>query len=93
LPFWEKYFKQQIPTAYKLLKKFDATAIINALMSKKAWNIYSLRAPHLTAIIEEEQRLVDMKKQSLANAPELKLAEDESFRKNTKKSKLDLLDE
>lgn len=93
LPDWEKYFKQQIPTAYKLLKKYSAAAIISALQSTKAWNIYSLRAPHLIPIIEDEQKVFEAKQESLARAPELKVATDNTFRTNTKKSKLDLLDE
>lgn len=93
LPDWAKHYRQQIPTAYKLLKQFDAAAIINALQSKKAWNIYSLRAPHLIPIIEDEQKIVQAKKDSLATAPEVVIAQDNSFRTNNKKNKLEELDE
>jgi hypothetical protein len=59
--YWAKYFKNQIPTANKLLKKYDAEAIIKALKHWKAKNIYSLRAPHLIPLIEAEQKIIDSK--------------------------------
>lgn len=49
---WEKFFRDQIATAHKLLKKYSANAIIKALYSEEAIKIYSLRAPHLTPIID-----------------------------------------
>lgn len=49
---WEKFFRDQIATAHKLLKKYSAQAIIKALCSEEAVKIYSLRAPHLTPIID-----------------------------------------
>lgn len=52
---WEKYYRSQIGTANKLLKKYDAKAVIRALNNAKSIKIYSLRAPHLVAIIETEQ--------------------------------------
>lgn len=55
---WEKFYKSQIFSANKLLKKFEAKAIIRALESPKSKKIYSLRAPHLLSIIEEQQRLI-----------------------------------
>lgn len=51
---WANYYRNQIPTANKLVKKFDDKAIIRALNSPAAQKIYSLRAPHLIAIIERE---------------------------------------
>ena len=50
---WEKQYKGQIGTAYKLLKKYDAKDIIDALLSKNGTKIYSLRAPHFCDIIEK----------------------------------------
>lgn len=50
---WQKSYKNQIPTANKLLKKYSAKAIIDALCSPTGKKIYSLRAPHLTPIIEQ----------------------------------------
>lgn len=48
---WEKEYKGQIAAAHKLLKKYDAAAIIEALNSIQGIKIYSLRAPHLDDII------------------------------------------
>lgn len=51
---WEKFFKNQIASANKLLKKHKAKHIILALNSDKGKKIYSLRAPHLEDIILQE---------------------------------------
>lgn len=63
---WAKFFRDQIATANKLLKKYSGKAIIKALNSPKASRIYSLRAPHLIGIIEEfeEQIAADANKES-----------------------------
>lgn len=58
---WAKYFKSQIPAANKLLKKYSEEAVIKALLSSKGKKIYSLRAPWLIDLIEEEQKKVDNK--------------------------------
>jgi len=55
---WSKYYRDQIATANKLLKKYSAKAIIRALNDKKAERIYSLRAPHLLAIIDYHETLL-----------------------------------
>jgi ribosomal protein S25 len=52
---WTNYYRNQISSANKLLEKYNEQAIIKALKSTKAERIYSLRAPHLIAIIEQEQ--------------------------------------
>ena len=57
--YWEKYYRSQIATANKLLKTYSPQAIISALNDRKAVRIFSLRAPHLEAIIEHHQRLFD----------------------------------
>lgn len=75
LPEWAKHFRQQIPTASKLLTKYSASAIIQALQSKAAWNIYSLRAPHLIPLIEQEEVIVKAKIESLANAAPIERAD------------------
>ena len=51
-PEWEKQYKGQIGAANKLLGKYDAKDIIDALGSRDGLKIYSLRAPHLESIIE-----------------------------------------
>ena len=51
---WAQYYRNQIGSANKLLEKYSDTAIIKALNNPKASKIYSLRAPHLIPIIEQE---------------------------------------
>lgn len=52
---WSQYYRNQIGSANKLLEKYSDTAIIRALNNPKASKIYSLRAPHLLPIIEQEE--------------------------------------
>jgi len=52
---WSAYYRNQIATANKLVKTYNAKAIIRALNSQQAQKIYSLRAPHLGSIIEQEE--------------------------------------
>lgn len=56
---WERYYRNQIASAHKLLSKYPDTAIVRALNNPKTEKIYSLRAPHLPAIIEQEQARLD----------------------------------
>ena len=65
-PEWEKFYKNQIASAYKLLKQYPDTAIVRGLNNPKAEKIYSLRAPHLPAIIEHEQTKLDQENQNLS---------------------------
>jgi hypothetical protein len=53
---WANYFKNQIASANKLIKKYGDVAIVRALKNAKASRIYSLRAPYLIPIIEEEKK-------------------------------------
>jgi hypothetical protein len=69
-PEWEKYYRNQIPSANALLKKYSDTAIIRALNNPKTERIYSLRAPHLPAIIEQEQRHIETENQTLSKVYE-----------------------
>lgn len=62
---WSKYYRDQIATANKLLKKYNPKAIIRALNDKKAERIYSLRAPHLLAIIDKHQNLIESENSNL----------------------------
>lgn len=55
LPEWKVYFRQQIIAANGLLKIYSPSAIIAALRNPKSYNIYSLRAPHLDQIIQDEE--------------------------------------
>lgn len=56
---WSRYYRDQIATANKLLQKYDAKSIVNALKDTQACKIFSLRAPHLTAIIDKHQKLLE----------------------------------
>lgn len=56
---WAGFYRNQIASAHKLLKEYSASAIIKALKNTKARNIYSLRAPHLLPIIQQEQDLIN----------------------------------
>lgn len=62
---WASYYRNQIGTANKLLKKYHPKAIIKALNDSKATKIYSLRAPHLLAIIEHYQTVVEQENNEL----------------------------
>lgn len=53
---WAVFYKNQIASANKLVKTYNELAVIKALANPKAEKIYSLRAPHLIAIIEQEQK-------------------------------------
>lgn len=56
---WSAFFRNQIGTANKLLQDYDAKAIVNALLTNEAGKIFSLRAPHLLPIIQQEQHKLD----------------------------------
>jgi hypothetical protein len=77
---WSAYYRNQIATANQLVQKYPEKAIINALKNKKAEKIYSLRAPHLVAIIEQEMDILET-----ANT-ELSKDYDRSEQKTFKKS-------
>jgi hypothetical protein len=77
---WSTYYKNQIASAHKLLKKYTDTAIIRALANPKASKIYSLRAPHLVSIIEQEEQKL---KSLLSQQPKINSRkEDVEYRKN-----------
>lgn len=63
---WEMYYRNQISSAHKLLKKYNETAIIRGLNNPKSSKIYSLRAPHLLPIIEEEERILQSQNTELS---------------------------
>ena len=56
---WANYYRNQIATANILTTKYREQAIIRALKNPKAQRIYSLRAPHLIPIIEQEQKMLE----------------------------------
>lgn len=63
---WSRFYKDQIASAIKLLKKYPEKAIINALHNPKASRIFSLRAPFLTPIIEKEAEILESQNQTLS---------------------------
>lgn len=63
---WSAYYRNQIATANKLVQKYNEQAIIRALKNKKAQKIYSLRAPHLIAIIEQEQKIIESENKDIS---------------------------
>lgn len=92
---WEKFYKDQIGSAYKLLKKYSDTSIIKALNSNKAAKIYSLRAPFLVPIIEEEENKLKQQNNTLSmdlNRPTNIVYGAKTTKKNTIISKLKDLD-
>jgi hypothetical protein len=56
---WAKFYRDQIATANKLLKTYEPKAVINALKDAACSKIYSLRAPHLKAIIDKHQKIIN----------------------------------
>lgn len=79
---WAQFYRSQIGTANKLLKKYDAKAIIKALKNTKARKIYSLRAPHLIPIIEQEQILLDQQEDVEVDYTDTRKINNSKFRKN-----------
>jgi len=55
-PKWSGFFRNQIASANKLLKKYNIVPIIRALKTEKGLRIYSLRAPHLNDLISIESK-------------------------------------
>lgn len=92
---WSKYYRDQIATTNKLLQKYDAKAIINALKDSAASRIYSLRAPHLISIIDKHQNLLE--KQNTDFTLDINRSETTVFRSEKKRknilSKLKELDD
>jgi hypothetical protein len=64
---WEKFFKNQIASAHRLIKKYDPIDIVRALKTPKGQRIYSLRAKHLIPIILEQQSKTDDMKKSASS--------------------------
>lgn len=84
--YWERYYKDQIASAYKLLKKYDAKAIISALKSDQGQKIYSLRAPFLEPIIKEMEEKINT--QNTVLSKELDRSEKKTFRNNHQKNNI-----
>lgn len=65
-PAWSKFYRDQIATANKLIKQYPELAIIKAIKNKKAERIFSLRAPHLIAIIDSEVKILQSQEQNVS---------------------------
>lgn len=63
---WSAYYRNQIGSANKLLIKYPEAAIVKALNTVEASKIYSLRAPHLIPIIEQQQQILESQNQELS---------------------------
>lgn len=62
---WANFFKNQIASAHKLLKQYDAIDIIRALKTNNGRKIFSLRAKHfIPLVIAEKQKSESMNKKS-----------------------------
>lgn len=83
---WNRYYRNQIASANKLLTKYSDAAIIKALNSRKAEKIYSLRAPHLPAIIEQAQAELDKQNNELSIV--VNRSSDLKFGRNTNKTNI-----
>jgi len=77
---WARYYKDQISSAHKLIKKYPAKAIIAALRSYEGQKIYSLRAPFLIPIIETKASSLETENTDLTI--DLDRSEKTVFRKN-----------
>lgn len=82
---WSIFFRNQITTANKLLGKYSAKAIVNALLDSRADKIFSLRAPHLIAIIDEKEEQLKSESSILSKPIERKT--DIKFGHKSSKSK------
>ena len=69
---WSVFFRNQIATANKLVQEFDPIAIVKALKNPKTKFLYSLRAPSLKAIIQQEQEILNSKNKELSKKLERK---------------------
>lgn len=66
--FWNltKYknsYVREISQAHVLLRKYDVRAILNAMKSKKAYYIRSMRNKNFIPIIEEQQKILPQKEE------------------------------
>ncbi len=69
---WSVFYRDQIASAHKLIKKYPSKSIIRALNSDEGRKIYSLRAPHLPAMIEKHSAILDQQSNTLTKNIERK---------------------
>tara|TARA_B100000497_G_C7566879_1_gene341742 strand:+ start:255 stop:671 length:417 start_codon:yes stop_codon:yes gene_type:complete len=85
-PKWEKFYRNQIAAANKLLKKHSDKAICMALKDYKAKKIYSLRAPHLMPIIEHYEVVIENENKEIQKT--IERIENPSIRKTKKQNNI-----
>jgi hypothetical protein len=83
---WEKYYKDQRASSYRLIKKYSAKAIVAALRSHEGQKIYSLRAPFLLPIIEAKEKSIASENKELTI--ELDRTDKTTFRKTLPKNNI-----
>jgi hypothetical protein len=83
---WEKYYKDQIASSYRLIKKYSAKAIVAALRSHEGQKIYSLRATFLLPIIEAKEKSIASENKELTI--ELDRTDKTTFRKTLPKNNI-----
>lgn len=88
-PIWSRFYRNQIASANKLVQKYDDRAIVRALKNDKASKIYSLRAPHLVSIIEEEQTKLESENSTMFKV--LERPTDVVFSKNQSEKKKNIV--
>lgn len=69
---WSLFYRNQIGTANKLLETYSAKAIIKALLSTEGQKIFSLRAPHLPAMIQTAEIQISKENSTLTKHIERK---------------------
>jgi len=84
LPEWAKFYRSQIGSANKLLKKYGDHAVIAALHDNRTWKTYSLRASWLIPIIEEYKNKAETAK-LIAEKMSYDFSEKKTFDSNNKK--------
>ena len=91
---WSTFFRNQIATANKLVQEYDPIAIVKALKNPKTKFLYSLRAPSLKAIIQQEQDILNSQNKQLSKTLERKEVVEHKRPSNTRNilSKLKELD-
>lgn len=82
---WSAFYRSQIATANKLVKKYNPVAIVKALQDTKTNNTYSLRAPMLVPIIEKHAAI--LASQNTNFSKQIDRSEQKSFKTNKKSNK------
>lgn len=82
---WASYYRNQIATAHKLVKKYNPVAIVKALQDNKTAKTYSLRAPFLKSIIEQHQKILDSQNKEFSKS--IDRSKDKKYKQNKSTSK------